>query len=152
MMNMFVNGDGDETVRFIQVTDPHLFKSTQGELLGINTQASLDQVLQEIQSSDFNYQFVLATGDLVQDSSEQGYRRFCESINRLKRTVFPVQIHFVYIRFDRVTGKRGIFGGKFIFTVGIEMTCIIDVSAIGHFIGIDDLLGNGDAVPTAEST
>lgn len=88
MMNMFVNGDGDETVRFIQVTDPHLFKSTQGELLGINTQASLDQVLQEIQSSDFNYQFVLATGDLVQDSSEQGYRRFCESINRLKRTVF----------------------------------------------------------------
>ncbi|HBO38410.1 MAG TPA: 3',5'-cyclic-AMP phosphodiesterase, partial [Pasteurellaceae bacterium] len=88
VINTFEYESDKDIVRFIQVTDPHLFKSKQGELLGINTQASFDQVLSEIQESQFNYEFVLATGDLVQDSSNDGYLHFCESIKRLDKTVF----------------------------------------------------------------
>ena len=77
MIDTFVHQGKNDVVRFIQITDPHLFKSEQGELLGINTHASFRQVLTEIQQSDFGYEFVLATGDLVQDSSDEGYRHFC---------------------------------------------------------------------------
>lgn len=88
MIDTFVHQGKNDVVRFIQITDPHLFKSEQGELLGINTHASFRQVLTEIQQSDFGYEFVLATGDLVQDSSDEGYRHFCEGIKTLNNTVF----------------------------------------------------------------
>ena len=88
MINTFVYGSGRDVVRFVQVTDPHLKKKKKGELLGINTQASFNQVLSEIQQTDFDYEFVLATGDLVQDSSDEGYLRFCESVKKLGKTVF----------------------------------------------------------------
>ncbi|WP_386687496.1 3',5'-cyclic-AMP phosphodiesterase [Lonepinella sp. MS14437] len=78
----------DEKIRFIQITDPHLFKQKTSELLGINTYASFQQVLNEIQLSVAEYQFVLATGDLVQDASEEGYLNFCQAINRLEKPVY----------------------------------------------------------------
>lgn len=84
MINQGVN----DYVRFIQITDPHLFKEETGELLGINTQASFQQVLTEIQASGCEYQFILATGDLVQDGSKAGYLRFCELINQLGKPVY----------------------------------------------------------------
>ena len=60
MINTFVYGSGRDVVRFVQVTDPHLFKNEKGELLGINTQASFNQVLSEIQQTDFDYEFQMA--------------------------------------------------------------------------------------------
>lgn len=88
MLNTYVYSTNDPVIRLVQVTDPHLFKDTNGELLGINTQASFNQVLSEIKQSNFNYDFVLATGDLVQDSSDEGYFHFCESVKQLGKMVF----------------------------------------------------------------
>lgn len=88
MINTYAYESDKDSVRFIQVTDPHLFKNDNGELLGINTFASFNQVLSEIQETDFDYEFVLATGDLVQDSSDEGYLLFCQSIRQLGKTVF----------------------------------------------------------------
>ncbi|WP_439295236.1 3',5'-cyclic-AMP phosphodiesterase [Lonepinella sp. BR2882] len=82
-----INRD-DEQIRFIQITDPHLFKETTGELLGINTYNSFRQVVNEIRQSGTDYQFVLATGDLVQDSSEDGYLNFCHIIHPLRKPVY----------------------------------------------------------------
>ncbi|SMB83600.1 Icc protein [Pasteurella testudinis DSM 23072] len=75
-------------MRFIQVTDPHLFADKKSELLGINTFDSFAAVLSEIKQTPFNFEFVLATGDLVQDSSLEGYRYFSEEITRLQKPVF----------------------------------------------------------------
>ena len=83
-----INIKDDDYIRLIQITDPHLFKEESGELLGINTQASFLQVLHEIQASQFEYDFVLATGDLVQDCSKEAYQRFCQYISRLEKTVY----------------------------------------------------------------
>ncbi|QLB13329.1 Icc protein [Bisgaardia hudsonensis] len=88
MVNTYKYQSSDNIIRLVQVTDPHLFQDEMSELLGINTQASFSQVLQEIQESTFDYDFVLATGDLVQDSSEEGYLRFCQGINKLQKKVF----------------------------------------------------------------
>lgn len=109
MLNTFVYETKSPVVRFIQITDPHLFADTKGELLGINTQASLAQVLKEIQQSDFSYEFILATGDIVQDSSAEGYLRFCEEINKLNRTVFwiPGNHDFQPTMFDVLNRKNG---------------------------------------------
>ncbi|EEX51175.1 icc-like protein [Pasteurella dagmatis ATCC 43325] len=74
--------------KFIQVTDPHLFREENSELLGVKTYQSFVQVLDEIKEQDFDYDFVLATGDLVQDNSDEGYLLFCEQVKRLDKTVF----------------------------------------------------------------
>ena len=88
MTNTYIYSSDIDVVRLVQVTDPHLFKDESGELLGINTLASFNQVLTEIQASDFAFDLVLATGDLVQDSSDEGYLSFAERINTLNKPVF----------------------------------------------------------------
>lgn len=75
-------------IRLLQVTDPHLFAEAESELLGINTFASFQQVLSEIKSSGFESDFILATGDFVQDGSEEGYHRFVKEIAQLGKKVF----------------------------------------------------------------
>ncbi|MGF7452863.1 3',5'-cyclic-AMP phosphodiesterase [Mannheimia massilioguelmaensis] len=88
MINTHIYDTDADVVRLVQVTDPHLFKDEKGELLGINTQASFAQVLHEIKASSYEYELVLATGDIVQDSSEEAYLRFCQSIQQLDKMVF----------------------------------------------------------------
>lgn len=88
MLSSFVYQTDKPVVRLLQITDPHLFKDTNKDLLGINTQASFAQVLTEIQASDFDYELILATGDLVQDSSDEGYRLFVEMTSGLDKPLF----------------------------------------------------------------
>lgn len=88
MLNTYKFSSDQPIFRVLQITDPHLFKDPQGDLLGINTQASFMQVLREIQQSQFEYDLILATGDLVQDSSREGYERFCHMVEPLAKPVF----------------------------------------------------------------
>ncbi|MCI5763623.1 3',5'-cyclic-AMP phosphodiesterase [Actinobacillus porcinus] len=88
MRNTYIDNTKAKVIRLVQITDPHLFKDENGELLGINTLASFNQVLREIQETDFDFNFILATGDIVQDSSDEGYLRFCERVNTLNKPVF----------------------------------------------------------------
>lgn len=88
MFSTYTYDTSAEVFKFIQITDPHLFKDEKSELLGVNTYQSFVQVLNEIKEQDFDYDFVLATGDLVQDSSNEGYLLFCEQVKRLEKTVF----------------------------------------------------------------
>ena len=88
MSNTYQYHTQQEVFRIVQVTDPHLFNDPNSELLGINTQASFSQVLTEIQQQHYAYDLVLATGDLVQDSSDNGYLRFCENVKSLEKMVF----------------------------------------------------------------
>ena len=88
MLNTYQYHTPQEVFRIVQVTDPHLFNDPKSELLGINTQASFSQVLTEIQQQHYAYDLVLATGDLVQDSSDNGYLRFCQNVKSLEKMVF----------------------------------------------------------------
>lgn len=105
MLNTYQYNTQQEVFRIVQITDPHLFKDTNGELLGINTQASFSQVLTEIQQQQYAYDLVLATGDLVQDSSDEGYLHFCESVKALEKMVFwiPGNHDFQPKMFDLLT-------------------------------------------------
>ena len=105
MLNTYQYNTQQEVFRIVQITDPHLFKDANGELLGINTQASFSQVLTEIQQQQYDYDLVLATGDLVQDSSDEGYLHFCESVKSLEKIVFwiPGNHDFQPKMFDLLT-------------------------------------------------
>ena len=118
MLNTYQYNTQQEVFRIVQITDPHLFKDTNGELLGINTQASFSQVLTEIQQQQYDYDLVLATGDLVQDSSNEGYLHFCESVKSLKKMVFWIPGNhdfqpkmFELLTKDNISAKKHILLG-----------------------------------------
>lgn len=70
-------------VRILQITDTHLFAGKDETLLGVNTWASFDAVLQAISASPRQYDLIVATGDLAQDHTVEAYQHFAEGIARL---------------------------------------------------------------------
>lgn len=103
-----------EVFKFIQITDPHLFKDEKEELLGINTLQSFQQVITEIQQQDFDYDFVLATGDIVQESADESYHHFCRAVKPLGKQVFwiPGNHDFQPKMFDILNQERGNISSK----------------------------------------
>ena len=71
-------------IKVVQITDPHLFSSTDGKLLGLNTDESLKSVVELVKTEHPDLDIVLATGDISQDGSEASYRRFESIINTLQ--------------------------------------------------------------------
>lgn len=70
----------------MQFSDSHLFASTDGKLLGMNTDDSLDRVLDLIETEQPAIDLLLATGDLSQDASIASYQRL---IGKLQRFTAP---------------------------------------------------------------
>ena len=64
-----------KVIKVLQVTDTHLFASSQGCLLGLNTEQSLQAVLTRIRAHGHANDLILATGDLVHDGTPAAYRR-----------------------------------------------------------------------------
>ena len=71
-------------IKVVQVTDPHLFGTTDGKLLGLNTDESLRSVVELVKTEQPDLDIVLATGDISQDGSEESYRRFESIISSLQ--------------------------------------------------------------------
>lgn len=67
----------------LQITDTHLFAGKNETLLGVNTWASFDAVLEAILAGARQYDLIVATGDLAQDHTVEAYQHFAEGIARL---------------------------------------------------------------------
>ena len=72
-------------MRLIQITDCHLGAQQSESLLGLNTDQSLDDVLQQIQSSEISFDHLLCTGDVASEPHEDCYQRF----ETIIRSYFP---------------------------------------------------------------
>ena len=70
-------------IRLLQITDTHLYGSSSGKLLEINTQDSMDHVVKSVQKNEEQIDFILATGDIAQDASLEAYNNFMEAIGKL---------------------------------------------------------------------
>ena len=79
-----------ESVRVVQVTDPHLFADPEAQLLGVNTANSLQAVLNTITAVDYPAHLMLATGDISQDYSTESYRNFVSAV-----TPFGLPCHYL---------------------------------------------------------
>lgn len=60
----------------VQLTDSHLFADSDGKLLGMDTAASLQYVIERVLDEQPRVDLILATGDLSQDGSLASYERF----------------------------------------------------------------------------
>jgi Icc protein len=63
-------------MRLLHITDPHLHADPAARMRGVATDATLRAVLDHAAASAVPPVAVLATGDLVQDETRAGYRRF----------------------------------------------------------------------------
>jgi len=79
----------DDDVKFLQISDSHLFKNSGDKLIGVDTEASLRAVV-DLASEEKNVAGILATGDLSQDGSIESYQRFKEIIDPL-----GVPVHWI---------------------------------------------------------
>lgn len=76
-----------EGVKFLQISDSHLFKNAGKRLIGVNTEASLRAVV-GLASKEENVTGILATGDLSQDGSVESYRQFSDIVKPLGVPVY----------------------------------------------------------------
>lgn len=65
-------------LRLLHITDSHLFADADTTLRGVNTRATLAQVMDAATACDPSPDAILATGDLSEDGSEGSYRAFRE--------------------------------------------------------------------------
>jgi len=75
------HASASDDLRILQITDCHLYRDPQGTLAGVNTRDSLREVLDAaIPDPMAAPDAIVATGDLVHDCSEAGYRLLGETL------------------------------------------------------------------------
>ena len=74
-------------MKFIQISDTHLFGDAGRRLLGVDTEASLQAVI-ELAAEEKDVAGILATGDISQDGSLKSYQRFDEMTRVLGAPVY----------------------------------------------------------------
>lgn len=73
----------------LQVTDPHLHANAASKMRGVNTYDTFLAVLRQAQRDRrWPPDAIIATGDLVQDESREGYERFKSCLDQLGVPVF----------------------------------------------------------------
>ena len=75
-------------VNAIQITDTHVYADPGERYDGLDTLASLNAVIDAILLRDESPDFVLATGDLVNDPGPASYRRLSAVLQRLPAPVY----------------------------------------------------------------
>ena len=79
------------SIKLVQVSDAHLFAKTDGKLLGLNTDDSLQSVIDLIKKEQPDLDMVLVTGDISQDESEASYQRFEHYMSTLTKPSYWLQ-------------------------------------------------------------
>jgi 3',5'-cyclic-AMP phosphodiesterase len=69
-------------VSIAQLTDIHLFEDIESSLVGIQTEASFQEVLADIKRTLPQTDLLLLTGDLTQDGSAASYNRLRKSLDK----------------------------------------------------------------------
>jgi 3',5'-cyclic-AMP phosphodiesterase len=72
-----------DTVRVVQVTDTHLCREPGGKLLGMDTDHSLQAVLDIVSAQRSHIDILLGTGDLSDNGSREAYVRLHEALGGL---------------------------------------------------------------------
>jgi 3',5'-cyclic-AMP phosphodiesterase len=75
-------------LRLAQISDTHLYRDPARELMGLNTQISLDAVVERMKQTFWPLDAVLLTGDLVHDASPEGYARLRQQMAALGVAVY----------------------------------------------------------------
>ena len=97
----------DSSVLLVQLSDSHLFAEAAGRLLGMDTQDSLQRVIERVLQEQPQIDLMLASGDLSQDGSEASYQRF-----RQMTAVIPAPARWFPGNHDEVPAMRAASQGS----------------------------------------
>ena len=75
-------------MRFIQITDTHLGPTQDFSLRGINTFGILEKLVDLLNNLPFEAEFVIHTGDVIDDMSADSYKVARPIFERLKRPIY----------------------------------------------------------------
>lgn len=78
----------ESSIKLVQLTDTHLFAPSNGSLLSINTEDSFRAVVDGIVNQGYEYEAILATGDISQDHSAESYQKFEAGIQPLEKPCY----------------------------------------------------------------
>ncbi|MBV1884061.1 MAG: 3',5'-cyclic-AMP phosphodiesterase [Pseudomonadales bacterium] len=120
-----------KATRVVQISDCHLFKDTEGKLLGINTQSSFELVMALVRAEQKEIDLFLCTGDLSQDSSPEAYQRFHNAI-----TAFGKPAYWLSGNHDVVSVMQGVLKDK-----SKLSPCVIELES-WHIIMLDTSIRN----------
>ncbi|WOT04627.1 3',5'-cyclic-AMP phosphodiesterase [Shewanella youngdeokensis] len=108
-----------DSVRLVQVTDPHLFADPEAQLLGVNTSQSLKAVLNTISAVKYPAHFMLATGDISQDYSNESYHNFVDAVSCLNLPCHYLpgnhddpRIMSLHMQGDNIFGQKRVLAGN----------------------------------------
>ena len=80
----------NEPVRILHITDTHLHSHRDAMMRGLNTHDSLKAVVERISRDTSKADAIIATGDLVQDETRDGYEHFSKLVGSLNAPVHCV--------------------------------------------------------------
>jgi Icc protein len=92
---------------FIQLSDTHIVADIRQELHGVNTYATLNRAIAQINHLDPPPAFVIVTGDLINDDNPQSYRVLKQLTDQLR-----VPIYFALGNHDLRQPFRQVFLGE----------------------------------------
>ncbi len=99
----------DPCLRIIQLTDCHLYASSDGSLLGLNTFDSLSEIIQLVTEYPNPANLIIVTGDLVHDGSKAGYQKLADLLSRTECNCFVLPGNHDHIaNLNLVMSKNGI--------------------------------------------
>lgn len=76
------------TIRLLHLTDHHLFDRPEETLLGVNTRATLNAVINAVSPLVQDFDGIIDTGDFTQHENRQAYLHFAEMIKPLAKPLF----------------------------------------------------------------
>lgn len=107
----------DKPLKFIQISDIHLFEHQDGALLGVKTHDSFLAVLEMIKKNSNNQDLIIMSGDITQDASEAAYRKAADYLS-----LFNVPIYCVPGNHDDIDVIASVYPYKNVLT----SRCIVD--------------------------
>ena len=87
---MNINNEKSADLVLIQITDLHIFTNGEDDFSGINSYNSLQAVLNLIKDDFSEYDLMLATGDLVQDTEETAYKNLLEILDQIDQPIYSL--------------------------------------------------------------
>jgi Icc protein len=106
----------DRSVLLVQLSDSHLFAEPAGKLLGLDTQDSLQRVIERVLQEQPQIDLMLASGDLSQDGSAESYQRF-----RDMTAVIPAPARWFPGNHDEVPPMQAVCAGTDLLEPVIEL-------------------------------
>ncbi len=80
----------EQTVNIVQISDIHLNANKEKNLLGVKTQESFQATIDHIKDNIKSIDFIIVTGDLSQDGSEEAYRRIVTMLDPFDVPVYTM--------------------------------------------------------------